>query len=74
MDSMGATLMTDMSLFYESDVTIPLVYGAPMTPRTTTVDAESSSQKEVDRRRGSRDVLTVTNRGLPRNADQWRSK
>jgi len=53
MDSMGATPMTDMSHFYESDVTIPLVYGAPMTPRTTTVDAESSSQKEVDRRRAA---------------------
>jgi RNA polymerase sigma factor (sigma-70 family) len=51
MDSIGATLMTDMSLFYESDVTIPLVYGAPMTPRTMTVDAESSGQKEVDCRR-----------------------
>jgi len=44
--------MTDMSLFYESDVTIPLVYGAPMTPRTMTVDAESS-QKEVDCRRAA---------------------
>jgi len=53
MDSMGATLMTDMSLFYESDVTIPLVYGAPMTPRTMTVDAESSGQKEVDCRRAA---------------------
>ena len=53
MDSMGATLMTDMSLFYESDVTIPLVYGAPMTPRTMTVGAESSGQKEVDRRRAA---------------------
>src|SRR5215467_8635075 len=51
MDSMGATLMTDMSLFYDSDVTIPSVYGAPMTPRTMTVDAESSGQKEVDCRR-----------------------
>ena len=45
--------MTDMSLFYESDVTIPLVYGAPMTPRTMTVDAESSGQKEVDCRRAA---------------------
>jgi RNA polymerase sigma factor (sigma-70 family) len=53
MGSMSATLMTDVSLFYESDVTIPSVYGAPMTPRTTTVDAESSSQKEVDRRRAA---------------------
>jgi RNA polymerase sigma factor (sigma-70 family) len=53
MDLMGATLMTDMSLFYESDVTIQLVYGAPMTPRTMTVDAESSGQKEVDRRRAA---------------------
>jgi Sigma-70 region 2 len=53
MDSMGATLMTDMSLFYESDVTIPLVYGSPMTPRTMTVGAESSGQKEVDRRRAA---------------------
>src|SRR4029077_7762770 len=53
MDSMGATWMTDMSLFYESDVTIPLVYGSPMTPRTMTVGAESSSQKEVDRRRAA---------------------
>jgi RNA polymerase sigma factor (sigma-70 family) len=42
-----------MSLFYESDVTIPLVYGAPMTPRTMTVDAESSGQKEVDCRRAA---------------------
>jgi RNA polymerase sigma factor (sigma-70 family) len=50
---MGATLMTDMSLFYESDVTIPLVYGAPMTPRTMTVDAESPGQKEVDCRRAA---------------------
>jgi RNA polymerase sigma factor (sigma-70 family) len=50
---MGATLMTDMSLFYESDVTIPSVYGAPMTPRTMTVDTESSGQKEVDRRRAA---------------------
>lgn len=53
MDSMGTTPMTDMSLFYESDVTIPLVYGAPMTPRTMTVDAESSGQKEVDCRRAA---------------------
>jgi len=53
MDSMGTTLMTDMSLFYESDVTIPLVYGAPMTPRTMTVDAESPGQKEVDCRRAA---------------------
>jgi RNA polymerase sigma factor (sigma-70 family) len=51
MDSMGATLMTDMSLFYESDVTVPSVYGAPMTSRTMTVDA--SGQKEVDRRRAA---------------------
>jgi len=50
---MGATLMTDMSLFYDSDVTIPSVYGAPMTPRTMTVDAESSGQKEVDCRRAA---------------------
>jgi RNA polymerase sigma factor (sigma-70 family) len=50
---MGATLMTDMSLFYESDVTIPSVYGVPMTPRTMTVDAESSGQKEVDCRRAA---------------------
>jgi RNA polymerase sigma factor (sigma-70 family) len=50
---MGTTLMTDMSLFYESDVTIPLVYGAPMTPRTMTVDAESPGQKEVDCRRAA---------------------
>jgi RNA polymerase sigma factor (sigma-70 family) len=50
---MGTTPMTDMSLFYESDVTIPLVYGAPMTPRTMTVDAESSGQKEVDCRRAA---------------------
>jgi RNA polymerase sigma-70 factor (ECF subfamily) len=42
-----------MSLFYESDVTIPLVYGAPMTPRTMTVDAESPGQKEVDCRRAA---------------------
>jgi RNA polymerase sigma factor (sigma-70 family) len=53
MDSMGTTPMTDMSLFYESDVTIPLVYGAPMTPRTMTVDAESPGQKEVDCRRAA---------------------
>ena len=45
--------MTDMSLSYESDVTIPLVYGAPMTPRTVTVDAELSGQKEVDHRRAA---------------------
>src|SRR5712691_3126679 len=51
MDSMGATPMTDMSLFYESDVTIPSVYGTPMTPKTTIVDAVSSVQNEVDRRR-----------------------
>jgi RNA polymerase sigma factor (sigma-70 family) len=50
---MGTTPMTDMSLFYESDVTIPLVYGAPMTPRTMTVDAESPGQKEVDCRRAA---------------------
>ena len=50
---MGATLMTDMSLFYESDVTIPSVYGAPMTPRTMTADAESYGQKEVDCRRAA---------------------
>ncbi|MFZ0237391.1 MAG: RNA polymerase sigma factor, partial [Xanthobacteraceae bacterium] len=50
---MGATLMTDMSLFYESDVTIPSVYRTPMTPRTMTVDAESFGQKEVDRRRAA---------------------
>jgi RNA polymerase sigma-70 factor (ECF subfamily) len=50
---MGATLMTDMSLFYESDVTIPSVYGTPMTPKTTIVDAVSSVQNEVDRRRAA---------------------
>src|SRR6201987_3862320 len=50
---MGATLMTDMSLFYESDVSIPSVYGAPMTPRTMTADAESSGQKEGDCRRAA---------------------
>ena len=51
MDSMGATPMTDMSLFYESDVTVPSVYGAPVTPKTMTVDA--CGQKEVDRRRAA---------------------
>src|ERR1700752_4545255 len=50
---MGATLMTDMSLFYESDVSIPSVYGVPMTPRTMTADAESSRQKEVACRRAA---------------------
>jgi hypothetical protein len=43
--------MTDMSLFYESDVTIPSVYGTPMTSGTVTVDAETSTQTEIDRRR-----------------------
>jgi hypothetical protein len=43
--------MTDMSLFYESDVTIPSVYGTPMTSGTVTVDAETSTQAEIDRRR-----------------------
>jgi len=42
--------MTDTSLFYESDVTIRSVYGAPMKIRTTGVDAETSTQKEIDRR------------------------
>jgi RNA polymerase sigma factor (sigma-70 family) len=45
--------MTDMSLFYESDVTIRLVYGAPMTSGTMTVGAETSTQKEIDRRRAA---------------------
>jgi RNA polymerase sigma factor (sigma-70 family) len=56
--------MTDISLFYESDVTIRLLYGfgrqarplwptlaAPMTPEAMTVDAETSSlEDETDRR------------------------
>jgi RNA polymerase sigma-70 factor (ECF subfamily) len=54
--------MTDMSLFYESDVTIRSLYGsggqvrplapAPTTPGTMTVNSEASSQlDEIDRRR-----------------------
>ena len=56
-------LMTDVSLFYESDVTVPLLYrfggqvralAAPMTPGTMTVVAETSSQtEEADRRRAA---------------------
>jgi RNA polymerase sigma factor (sigma-70 family) len=49
--SIGATLMTDMSLICESDVTIPSVYGTPMTSGTVTVGAETSTQTEIDRRR-----------------------
>ena len=59
--SIGAVLMTDVSLFYESDVTPPLLYrfgdhvralAAPTTPGTTTVDAEPPRPKEeTDRRR-----------------------
>jgi RNA polymerase sigma factor (sigma-70 family) len=45
--------MTATSLFYESDVTIRSVYGAPMKPRTTAVDVETSAQKEIDRRRAA---------------------
>ena len=59
--SIGAVLMTDVSLFYESEVTKPLLYrfgdqvralAAPMTPGTMTVDAQPSRPKEeTDRRR-----------------------
>jgi RNA polymerase sigma-70 factor (ECF subfamily) len=59
--------MTDISLFYESDVTIRSLYrpgrhvralwptlAPPMTPGTMTVDAETSAQKEeADRRRAA---------------------
>jgi RNA polymerase sigma-70 factor (ECF subfamily) len=53
LSSFEATVMTDTSLFYESDVTIRSVYGAPMKIRTTGVDAETSTQKEIDRRRAA---------------------
>ena len=53
--------MTDVSLFYKSEVTKPLLYrfgdqvralAAPMTPGTMTVDAQPSRPKEeTDRRR-----------------------
>ena len=56
--------MTDMSLFYELDVTNGSVCGpgsrvrafwstthaAPMTPKTMTTDAETSNHEEIDRR------------------------
>jgi RNA polymerase sigma factor (sigma-70 family) len=45
--------MTAMSLFYESDVTIRSVYEAPVRTRTTAVDVETSTQKEIDRRRAA---------------------
>jgi RNA polymerase sigma factor (sigma-70 family) len=45
--------MTDLSLFYESDVTIRSVYGTPMTSGMVTVDAETSTQTEIDRRRAA---------------------
>ncbi len=53
--------MTDMSLFYESEVTTRSVYRAPgsaiatlMKPGTMTVDAETSSRnEETDRRRAA---------------------
>ena len=45
--------MTAMSLFYELDVTVRSVYGAPMKIRTTVVDAGTSTQKEIDRRRAA---------------------
>jgi RNA polymerase sigma factor (sigma-70 family) len=54
----GVTPMTDMSLFYESEVTTRSLYRAPgpaiatlMKPGTITVDAKTSSQnEETDRR------------------------
>jgi RNA polymerase sigma factor (sigma-70 family) len=65
--SIGATLMTDMSLFYESDVTIRSLYRFDLRVReprpalamlktlgTMTVDAETSRQtEETDRRRAA---------------------
>jgi hypothetical protein len=45
--------MTDLSLFYESDVTIRSVYGTPMTSGMVTVDGETSTQTEIDRRRAA---------------------
>ncbi len=67
MVSIGATLMTDMSLFYESDVTIRSLYRFDLRVRaprpalamlktlgTMTVDAETSRQtEETDRRRAA---------------------
>ena len=64
--SIGAVLMTDVSLFYELDVNTPLLYrfgdhvralAAPMTPGTITVDAEPSRPKEETDRRSA--VLMV---------------
>jgi RNA polymerase sigma factor (sigma-70 family) len=71
MVSIGAMLMTDMSLFYESDVTIRSLYRFDLRVRvprpglamlktlgTMTVDAETSRQQteETDRRRAARMV------------------
>ncbi len=67
MVSIGATLMTDMSLFYESDVTIGSLYRFDLRVRaprpalamlkslgTMTVDAETSRQtEEADHRRAA---------------------
>ena len=67
LSSVEATVMTDTSLFYESDVTTRSGYGSaprvllirpgsgtPMTPRTTTPDVEVSRHEEqIDRQRAA---------------------